>query len=144
MLRLKRQSARNYALRLLARREYARNTLATCLVNKGFFEHDIDETLASLIAENLQSDARFAEQYVYTRQRLGYGPFRIAAELAAYGVVASLIDQYVNVNDPAWKSHQKRALDKKFGRAAFSSQHSELQQRRSHFLYQRGFCSEEM
>lgn len=79
-------SPRDDAIRLLARREYARAELERRLRAKGHASADIEQTLDALAAEGLQSDERFAEVFVRSRIARGQGPLKIRAELGERGI----------------------------------------------------------
>lgn len=81
-------SPRDDAIRLLARREYARAELERRLTVKGHARDEIELCLDALAAEGLQSDARFAEVFVRSRIVRGQGPIRIRAELSERGIGA--------------------------------------------------------
>ena len=86
------QELRQRAVRLLARREHTRAELARKLAPHGS-EEDINIVLAELQASRLQSDARFAENYVRANaERLGAS--RLRHNLRIKGVASELIDAY--------------------------------------------------
>jgi len=74
-------SPREDAIRLLARREYARAELAARLAAKGHDSAAVDASLDALAEEGLQSDARFVESFVRARIARGQGPLKIRLEL---------------------------------------------------------------
>jgi regulatory protein len=96
--------------------------------------------LASLAARGLQSDARYAEQYVAMRARRGYGPVRIRAELREHGVDGALIDDWLDERDPVWRERLRAVAQKRFGAAAPADFRDRV--RRARFLEQRGFAVE--
>ncbi|MYF01173.1 MAG: regulatory protein RecX [Gammaproteobacteria bacterium] len=84
---------RRRAMDLLARREHSRCELARRLRDR-FPEADaesVEEVLVRLAGENLQSDRRFAEEYVRMRMRRGFGWLHIRADLQSRGVDADII-----------------------------------------------------
>lgn len=81
-------SPRDDAIRLLARREYARAELERRLAAKGHAPQAIGQALDSLAEEGLQCDARFAEIFVRSRVARGQGPIKIRAELGERGIAA--------------------------------------------------------
>ena len=94
-------SLKNAALNLLARREHSRSELENKLILKfkqANTEADPDfrvllqKMLDQLSNLGLQDDARFAEAYVRSRLRRGFGPDRISFELRHKGVSESLAD----------------------------------------------------
>ena len=128
------------ALGLLARREHSRLELAGKLKAREFSLTEIEALLDKLQQEGLQSDARFAEGYVYSRMRRGYGPLRIRQELQARGVTASLLDAHVDFSDPNWLQVAREEYAKKFGATLGMS----LKERakRMRYLQNRGFTSD--
>ncbi|MGM0784906.1 MAG: regulatory protein RecX [Pseudomonadota bacterium] len=79
-------SPREDAIRLLARREYARAELASRLTAKGHVAQAVTECLDALAEEGLQSDARFAESFARSRVLRGQGPLKIRVELERRGI----------------------------------------------------------
>lgn len=80
------ESPRDAAIRLLARREYARAELAVRLAAKGHAPEEIDACLDALAEQRLQCDVRFAESFVRSRVARGQGPLKIRAELMGRGI----------------------------------------------------------
>lgn len=130
------------AVRLLARREHARNELAAKLRQRGFAGEVIDEVLSDLASRGLLSDDRFAEEYVRYRYNRGYGPLRIRAELRDRGVDDDIADPWLR--DPAldWTEAAREARLKRFGAAAINDRDQRLRARR--FLSYRGFTVEQI
>ncbi|GEK73640.1 MULTISPECIES: regulatory protein RecX [Halomonas] len=77
---------RDDAIRLLARREYARAELRDRLAAKGHAPEAVEACLDALVEQGLQSDVRFAESFLRSRVARGQGPVRIRAELSRRGV----------------------------------------------------------
>lgn len=134
------RSIRDTALGLLARREHTRLELAGKLKAREFPATEIEALLDGLQREGLQSDARFAEGYVYSRTRRGFGPLRIRRELQARGVAESLVSAHVDFNDPQWLPLACREYGKKFGNARAGSVKERA--RRMRYLQNRGFTGD--
>lgn len=134
------RSIRNTALDLLSRREHTRLELTRKLKAKEFSSTEIDELLDRLESEGLQSDARYAESYVHSRGRRGFGPLRIKLELQERGVSADLVDAYVDFNDQIWLETARKEYKKKFG--ARASKSIKDQAKRVRFLQSRGFTGD--
>jgi len=103
------------AIRFLAIREHSSRELNQKLKRKGFTSNLIDAVLIELISQNLQSDFRYAEILLNSRQRKGYGPIYIQHYLQDKGVDSDAIESVLDFNDLAW---QKALIDtaiKKFG-----------------------------
>jgi regulatory protein len=90
--------------------------------------------LDALATDGLQDDARFAESYVHSRGGRGYGPRRIATELRARGLDATVIERALAVCD--WVAQARAAQHKKFGSAPANRAERARQAR---FLDYRGF-----
>ena len=64
------------AVRLLASREHSRGELRRKLASRCGDDRLLEQALNNLTEQGLQSDGRFAEQYVLSRKRKGFGPAR--------------------------------------------------------------------
>jgi len=134
---------RHRAMDWLARREHSRLELARKLARR-FPEagpQQIDGVIAALAAENLQSDERFAENYLSRRKSQGFGWLHIRANLQARGVGEALIAG-IAPPEAEWLEVAQSALRKKLrgieadtGIAPGSPTHHRL----SRFLANRGF-----
>ena len=82
---------RDDAIRLLARREYARAELAERLAAKGHAAAEVEACLDALAEAGLQSDARFAESFLRSRLARGQGPVKIRLELERRGVEREVV-----------------------------------------------------
>lgn len=92
---------RDSALRFLGYRARSRAEVRRRLLEKGFDEGLIDETVSALERSGLINDAEFSQSRV--RARTGsrpLGPIRIAAELRQKGVERELIDEALEAVDP--------------------------------------------
>jgi len=129
-------SLRAQAIRLLARREYARSELRQKLIAKGAAADEVDPLLDELIAQGYLSDARCARQTV--AQKSGaFGRRRIAATLRAKGIARADIETALSeaaIDDDA----ALRALwQRRFGRPPVDERDLARQVR---FLHARGFA----
>jgi regulatory protein len=124
------------AIRLLARREYARAELLHKLLAKGAAPDEACRVLDELAAQGYLSDARYARVTV-AHQSGAFGRRRIAAALQAKGVARADIDSALTdaaVDDDA----VLRALwQRRFGRAPVDERERLRQMR---FLHARGFA----
>jgi regulatory protein len=124
------------AIRLLARREYARAELEQKLVAKGWGSIEVRTALDDLTARGCLSDARYAEA-IAARRGGSYGRRRIAEELKARGVARSDIETALagaGIDDDA----ALRALwQRRFGHAPEDEREKARQVR---FLQTRGFA----
>ena len=124
------------AIRLLARREYARAELEQKLVAKGWDSAEVRVALDELTARGYLSDARYAR--ALAGQRAGrYSSRRIAGELKARGVARDDIETALagaEIDDDA----ALRALWlRRFGKAPANEREKARQVR---FLQSRGFA----
>jgi regulatory protein len=135
-------SIRQTALNLLAIREHSSHELSRKLKIKKFAEAEIKELLLQLEKEGLLSNLRFLESFINQRQRKGYGPLRIQAELNERGIPEDLIEQVLNINDNAWLIEVRLVWQKRFKKKAPQDFKERAQQMR--FLQYRGFTQEQI
>lgn len=131
-------SIREKAMDYLSRREHSRVELKKKLLLKDFLPDEIDSALDKLAKDDLQSDDRFAQNYVRYRQQLGFGPKRIELELRARGISENLIEHYVDARNTEWKKQIKSLWRKKF------SDTLKNQQQQFRFLLYRGYAAEDI
>lgn len=125
-------------MQLLALREHSRQELERKLLRR-FEPAVVQQVLENLEQQGLQSDARFAEQYVYSRSNKGYGPLNIRAELAKRGIAERLIATWLDDAEQDWQVLMLRVAAKKFGDQPLVD-HKEMA-KRGRFLSSRGFPS---
>jgi len=130
----------NKALDLVSRREHSRYELMQKL-NKRFPETMpvIEEALDKLIANKILDDERFAEMYLNSRARKGFGPKKIEMELRSKKVdsilITSAIETYKN-----WHENAENELKKKFKGMEPADYQSKSKQKQ--FLFNRGFSTQ--
>ena len=134
--------ARKKAMDYLARREHARGELLTKLERAGFDPDVSQDAVAQLVADGLQSDARFVEAFVRSRVGQGKGPVRIRAELREHGVGDSLIDDGLAEAGQSWYELAREVRLKKFGASEPADFREKARQMR--FLQSRGFESDQI
>ena len=137
-----RRAARDAALRLLARREYAGTELQQRLTQRGCSAELACEVVAELASEGLQSNERFAEALVRSRHQRGHGPLRIVRDLRDRGVESDLIATYCDVTDASWTTHAREVLQRRFGLE--SPQDYPEWAKRARFLQSRGFTERQV
>jgi len=125
------------AVRLLAIREHSRIELKNKLRIRDYTEEEIQSVLGELQEKNLQSDERFAEAYIHSRQQKGFGLGLIKKELRARGVEKALIARFTETLRDKEAKHAKLQLQKKF-RGKKPIDYAE-QVRQMRFLQSRGF-----
>ena len=100
----------------------------------------MEAVLDGLAQRRLQSDERYAEQYVAQRAARGYGPVRIRAELRERGVDAAFVDEWLDERDPVWRERLAEVARKRFGAAGPADFRDRA--RRARFFEYRGFSAE--
>jgi regulatory protein len=133
---------RKAAVGLLMRREHSRRELAAKLVRRGYPAELIEQVLAALAAESLQSDARFAESYINGARNKGHGLVRIRAALRERGVTDDLIAAQLADDPTDWLAEVERVRRKRFGSEI--PRDAKEWARQARFLQYRGFSAEQI
>ena len=130
----------NKALDLISRREHSRYELMQKL-NKRYPETRplIEEVLDKLIVNNILDDERFAEMYINSRARKGFGPKKIEMELSSKYVESFIISSSLEAYDN-WIENAKKELLKKFKGIVPTDYQSKIKQKQ--FLFTRGFSTQ--
>jgi len=124
------------AVRLLARRDYARCELRRRLARRGFEADEIERALDGLERLGYLSDERFA-QAVVARRAGQYGRRAIAHELREKGVAPAAAESALATLDDSDELAQALALwRRKFGTVAANNREKARQAR---FLLARGY-----
>ena len=133
---------RKTAMDYLARREHSGQELSRKLTGRGFDEQLVEAAVAELVADGLQSDARFAEAFVNSRFQRGSGPQKIRMELRERGIAAELVSRSIEAFAEQWWQRVREVREKKFG----PQQPGDFKERsrQMRFLQQRGFTSEQI
>lgn len=127
------------AMSFLAMREHSVKELKDKLGRKFDSVALVDQVVAGLIEQNLQSDERFTQAFVAMRQRQAKGPVIIKIELREKGIAADLIARYVEESDPVWFVRARDLWRKKFHSVTPTDARERAKQMR--FLQSRGFSS---
>jgi len=127
----------NKALDLVSRREHSCHELIQKL-NKRFPETlpIIEAVIEKLVANNILNDERFAEMYLNSRARKGFGPKKIEIELNSKKVDSLLIANAIAEYE-SWAENAKNELFKKFKGIKPTDYKSKMKQKQ--FLFNRGF-----
>lgn len=128
--------AREQAIRLLARREHSRLEVRRKLARRGHAAQVVEDALAALAEQGLQSDARFAASYVRVALARGQGPVKVRADLRSRGIDADGADQALDIGAD-WTQLARDVRSKRFGEQAPESRREAARQGR--FLVGRGF-----
>jgi regulatory protein len=131
------KSTYNTALNLQARREHSKAELLHKLTARGLAKEEAQQAIAKLVANNLQSDERFAENYINARKNHGFGPLRIEAELLQRGVAAEIIAKQFAAANINWCEIAREVFRKKFGPKMATDFLTQMKQK--HFLQYKGF-----
>jgi regulatory protein len=137
--------ARERALGLLGVRDRSRRELEMRLRQAGFDPPVVGETVEWLAGLGYLDDRRFAGAYVAEKQRGGWGPRRIRAELAAKGVERSVVDEAVAGLEDAGSAGRgdgdpalEEMIRKRFG-GQFAVDPEAAERRLAGFLARRGY-----
>ena len=135
-------SAKQVAVKLLARREHSATEIHRKLQQRDFSPDEIAEALEELQQGDWQSDERFAEAYIRSRRLKGFGPVRIAMELGERGVNESIISRCLHTDDDIWMETMLNEYQRKYkGKAPDDYQEKA---KRMRFLQYRGFSPEKI
>jgi regulatory protein len=132
------------ALTLLARREHSRQELQQKLIARYPDQQIlIDQQLDRLEHETYQSDERFVEAYVRTRQTRGIGARRLRQELRTRGIDNCLIARALAASADAEDVLQRilQVWQKKFAQVPADAKEKHRQLR---FLLYRGFHQQDV
>jgi regulatory protein len=132
-------AARDTAVALLARRDFASAELRERLAGRGFSAPAAAAAVSGLIAEGIVNDERYAQNYVTYQAGRGRGPVRIGADLRARGLPQALIDAALEAG-PDWRALARAARSRRFGRQPPESWREKARQAR--FLQYRGFSAD--
>ena len=131
----------NKALDLLSRREHSKKELSDKLLIRFDDKEIIDSVINKLNSNNLINDYRFAELYVMSRKRKGFGPKKIAFELLSKGINESVSKEIIS-NEGGWNQVAKKVFTKKFKEGP--CQEPKLKLKQKSFLQNRGFTFREI
>lgn len=137
---MKQRSIEAIAIGLLARREHSAYELRQKLVQRDFNPNDIEHCLQTLVDRGLQSDQRFAENYLRYRSQKGMGPQRIELELRQKGITADLIQTVMRDSEIDWYALANTVRCKRFGEQEPRDFNERAAQQR--FMQYRGFSHE--
>ena len=129
----------NKGLDLVSRREHSRHELMEKLT-KRYPETSpmIEEALDKLEINKILDDERFAEMYINSRARKGFGPKKIEMELNAKRVESTFISNPLEAYE-TWLENAPKELKKKFKDQKPTDYQSKMKQKK--FLFMRGFSA---
>jgi regulatory protein len=131
----------DYAVALLARRDFSSGELRAKLKDRGYLEHAIVPVVEELIATNKVNDERYGQNVVAYRARRGHGPARIRSQLQKSGISRSSIDEAVKGEEaPDFLALARTVRTRKFGPEIPKDRKERARQAR--FLQYRGFSTD--
>jgi len=136
------QSLTARAVNLKARREHSQTELRTKLLKAEFDINEINDVLDKLAAKDIQSDTRFAENYIRYRAQRGYGSQKINLELKERGVDKQTIVNAIEEAEIDWFDLAISARRKRFGEQVPDNIKDRAKQQRG--LQYRGFTHEQI
>jgi regulatory protein len=129
-------SLRAQAIRLLARREYARSDLEQRLIAKGAPRSEVGPVLDELIAQGYLSDARYARAMA-ARKAGGYSRRSIAEGLKSKGIARTDIERALVEAETDDEKALHALWQRRFGNPPMDEREKARQVR---FLQARGFA----
>lgn len=149
------------AMRLLSQRDHSEAELRRKLAAQPFFaqprfagkcstpSHDepvdpaiVEQIIAYCYQHNWLDDRRFANSYIGSRSRKGYGAQRIRSELMQKGVEKELIQTALAECEIDWCEQAKQVAQRKFGESLPKEWKDKAKVQR--YLLYRGFFQEEI
>lgn len=131
----------DYAISLLARRDYSVAELYDRLGRRTDERALIDTVIGNLQQQGLQSDRRFAEMFVRSRISRRHGPRRITNELKLKGINDTVAREALAAADTDWYALACEALASRFSSPGRDLREKAKQQR---FMAGRGFDGDQM
>lgn len=143
------QRLKDRAARLLATRDHSEHELRNKLMRTDF-QDDPPAVSTALVAQVIDwcyehqwlNDKQFAERYIASRARKGYGPQRIQQELAQKGIVRTLVKGALAVSEVDWSAAAFGQVERKFGLPLPKSFPEKARLQR--FLLYRGYYMEDI
>jgi regulatory protein len=131
----------DYAISLLARRDYSSRELSRKLEQRGYLEHPVEVVVGDLVSMNKVNDERYGQNFVAYRARRGHGPARIRAALKSSGLTRGVIDDAVKGEEaPDFAALARAVRARKFGPEIPKDRKEWARQAR--FLQYRGFSTD--
>ena len=134
--------AYNKSLDFLSFREHSELELKNKLLKKSFEGSLVHEVIEKLVAKNLVNNERFADAYVSSRKRKGFGPKKIFFELQHRGIQEKISDKAIFNDSNDWQTLAQEVFSKKF-RNGVSSDFKE-KSKQQNFMVGRGFRFQEI
>lgn len=130
-----------YAIRLLALRDYTASEMRRKLGERGYIEIAIEPVVEELIASSKLDDRRYGFNLVAYRSGRGKGPARIRHEMRRSGLSETTIDEAMKGEEaPDFLALARAARTRKFGPGIPQDRKERAKQAR--FLQYRGFSND--
>lgn len=107
------QSALQYAVYLLSRRDHSERELRHKMTQKAYLEDEIELAIAKVQENNWQSNERFCTLFIRNRATQYYGPLRIKQELRQKGIADWLVSQELENSEIDWFEKAESLFHKK-------------------------------
>ena len=131
----------DYAVALLARRDYSTHELKKKLAERGYIEHACEVVVDDLQSMGKINNERYGQNVVAYRARRGHGPARIRSELKRSGLSRGTIDEAVKGEEaPDFLALARATRLRKFGPELPKDRKERARQAR--FLQYRGFSND--
>lgn len=139
---MRKQSLHEQAMNFLARREHSVYELTKKLLKADFESDEVQNIITRLTEQNLQSNQRFAENYIRYRSNRGFGSQKIRQELTERGVAGELINSTISEANVDWFALAIIVRCKRFGEQNPDDFKERAKQQR--FLHYRGFTHKQI
>ena len=116
----------DYAVALLARRDYSTHELKKKLAERGYTEHAYEVVVDDLESMGKINNERYGQNVVAYRARRGHGPVRIRSQLQKSGLSRAAIDEAVKGEDAPDFLALARAARQRIG---FAERNLQVQQK---------------
>lgn len=133
---------RSRLLQLLSRREYSKAELRRKMHEWQVEPADGEQQLTQLEAENLQSDARFADMLVRSKANRGYGPLFIKQSAQLHQISSALLGELLASDELDWYALARRCYEKKYGDTVPAD--LKEKQKRMAYLQRHGFTGDQI
>lgn len=141
------KNAEEFALRLLARKDYSQAEMRQKLGQKGFSLTEIENVLHKLSTHQLLNDLRYAQNLAnfYGKQKF-WGPWRIKHKLKEKGIGPDLAEEVVAQEEKIFPAEErlKKLLEKKLKNRNLSEFSNQELKKLANQLYRYGYSWEEI
>jgi regulatory protein len=135
------KKAYNYAIYLLAKREYSTFEITQKMQAKDYDKSTIDEVLQVLQEQNYQSNLRFAQMTIRVKSAAGYGYNHIKQILKNHQINVDIIAEAFESEDIDWQAVLLNLWQKKYNQKPVDFK---MKQKQSAYLAGKGFSFEEI